>query len=77
MSYEEGDQDRWDELPDGTCCIEEDEAQSDRNHIDSVKVAGAVYVYASHAGPISVQHQAEKVSLTKITMLSLHFEGHD
>jgi len=59
MPIEEGDQERWDELPaeaensEGECI--------DVGRIDRVTVDGETYSYAASSGTILVKHEQEKV----------------
>lgn len=64
MPIDEGDQERWDELPGVSEC--EASNQDSPDFIECIKVAGPSYTYASCVGSIMVGHESEKVSIVMI-----------
>ena len=65
MFIEEGDQERWNQLPGLEDSNPPDEASSEEtlDFIESIRIEGQVYVYASCLGPVQIQHESEKVRL--------------
>ncbi len=58
MSFEEGDQERWDELPE----IDESADETPQTgNISRVAVQAETYAFAASTGTIHVQHAPEKV----------------
>ena len=65
MPIEEGDQERWDELPSGDDFLEADCREDRVGHIERVVVHGDTYSYPGPAGTLRVQHEQEKVRTAK------------
>ncbi len=73
MSIDDGDQERWDELPGDFEVIlpKQTGTQENEDFIECIKVKGPTYSYASCVGPIMVQHESEKVSLEQLPIQKL------
>ena len=66
MPIEDGDQERWDELPSGAESSEKDCSEDRVSHIERVAVHGDTYSYPGPTGTIRVQHEQEKVCTAKL-----------
>lgn len=65
MIIDDGDQERWEELPGGPEREGEQTVEGESKYIGCVKVAEPIYTYKSSTGPIDVRQEAHKVSMER------------